>query len=541
MTRILLIQPFVSEYYITNERLVPLGLLSICSYLEERGIENCLFDCLRNSRKELKLPDFYPSYKISKKNQNDQNPFNFFSKYYQYGNDSGLFETIQKFKPDIIGLSMNFSAYASDSAVLLKKLKNRFRDITFIAGGWHITYLKEKAIELYPELDFVISGPGEKPVYELIKYINGDLEQLPDCVYSKEREQIYSNELWNNEFYCKRKFIDNYTIFGKKSHTLVATRGCMNSCNFCVMSVFGNGVYFKRKIEDIIFEMTVAYEKGIRYFNFEDDNITTDRDFINKLLNRIINCFNDISLFAMNGIEYSTLDFELLNLMKKAGFQNLNLSIAIKSETVLKKMNRPFQTDKIYDVVKDSKKLKFNTTVYFICGSPDTNLQDSIETLEYLITMPVLIGLSLFYKVPGTDSFKIETDDFNLCRGTAMYTEESWADPDTLNELFIISRFFNYLKSVIDRGDDITYDQISKGKHKKKCSDVKLKKIAAYNLIKFGDNVRIYCNKNKDEGTYQYKYETYPNNSYRKYFLDSDILVSGYKSNDSRKLRDFIN
>jgi hypothetical protein len=56
----------------------------------------------------------------------------------------------------------------------------------------------------------------------------------------------------------------------------------------------------------------------------------------------------------MNGISYLSLDREILELMKKAGFRSLNISLVSANADVLARLKRPHTLNKYLDVVKQA-------------------------------------------------------------------------------------------------------------------------------------------------------------------------------------------
>ena len=72
-----------------------------------------------------------------------------------------------------------------DSVRIVKMAKEVLPPIRSVFGGAHISALREKMPEDYPEIDFCVIGEGEQNVESLIK-AGGDskaLSQIPGLVY----------------------------------------------------------------------------------------------------------------------------------------------------------------------------------------------------------------------------------------------------------------------------------------------------------------------------------------------------------------------
>jgi len=103
----------------------------------------------------------------------------------------------------------------------------------------------------------------------------------------------------------------------------------------------------------------------------------------------------------MNGISYLSLDREILELMKKAGFRNLNISLVSANADVLARLKRPHTLSKYLDVVNQAHELGFDIVSYQILGLPYESTEDMIDTMALMAALPVLIGASIFYLTPG--------------------------------------------------------------------------------------------------------------------------------------------
>ena len=127
MQRIALFNPPIQDFYQTTVRQEPLGLAYLAATLQEQGYIVNLIDALGKSfRKTIPIPsqfaymrDFYP--------HNDCSPFKLFQQYQHFGlSFEQIVEETKNFKPDIIGISMNFTPYAITALELAKKCKAIF-------------------------------------------------------------------------------------------------------------------------------------------------------------------------------------------------------------------------------------------------------------------------------------------------------------------------------------------------------------------------------------------------------------------------------
>ncbi len=85
----------------------------------------------------------------------------------------------------------------------------------------------------------------------------------------------------------------------------------------------------------------------------------------------------------MNGISYLSLDAELLQLMKAAGFSRLNLALVSSDTSVLETTKRPHTVGKYLEVVETAHRLGFEITSYQILGLPFESLSSMVQTLVF--------------------------------------------------------------------------------------------------------------------------------------------------------------
>jgi radical SAM superfamily enzyme YgiQ (UPF0313 family) len=165
----------------------------------------------------------------------------------------------------------------------------------------------------------------------------------------------------------------------------------------------------------------------------------------------------------MNGVSYLSLDQEILELMRKAGFRDLNIALVSTSQRVLSALGRPHSLDKYNEVVKQAYLVGLNITSYQILGLPQETLDEMIDTLAVLAQQPVLVGASIFYLTPGchlAGQFPEPSEsDIFKARSTAMAIETENFQRNDLYTLFIMARIINFLKGMPLRTQKISLQQ----------------------------------------------------------------------------------
>jgi radical SAM superfamily enzyme YgiQ (UPF0313 family) len=242
---------------------------------------------------------------------------------------------------------------------------------------------------------------------------------------------------------------------------VITSRGCPHHCSFCsVHSTFPG--YQKRSARDVFEEMEYRYQEGYRVFDFEDDNLTYNREEMVKLCRMIRQGFppGEIELLAMNGISYQSLDQELLRLMKEAGFTHLNLSLVTSNPAVRMQTLRTQKMEKYLRVIAEAFPLGFKIVSYQILGLPGESLESMVRTLQLNCRLPVLLGASPFYLTPGTTigrGFPEQTEeDIFRSRLTALGQENGPFKREDIYTLLVAARIINFFKGLRLEGNPIT-------------------------------------------------------------------------------------
>ncbi|HNX68334.1 MAG TPA: radical SAM protein [Candidatus Omnitrophota bacterium] len=461
--KILLLQPPVRDFYDTDIRLQPIGLAYLKAAVQKHfpSIE-IIIKAYHHSRhrrtiplpKELSyLKDFYA--------KDDKSPFSSFHHFYHFGTDfETIAEEVAKEKPDLVGISALFAPYYREALACAAAIKKRW-PAPVILGGSFVSTLPELMLS-HPAVDFVIRGEGERAFIEFLKAFKapGTLSKIPNLGFKKNGKMIF-NPLEETFPLKDLPFPDlsdlpkeDYLFERKPLCFIITSRGCPYRCSFCsVRQTFGHH-YRRRSTENILAEMTRRYAEGYRVFDFEDDNFAFDKKETLRLCEKIAKAFplKDVQLLAMNGICYWTLDDEILEGMRKAGFTHLNLSLVSTNAKLLKTARRPLHKKKYLAVVRKASGLGFKIVSYQILGLPGDTVPSMIRTLVFNAGLPILIGASPFYLIPCSpvaESFGAPDEtDLVKARLTAMAIETQAFTRDDIYTLFITTRILNFLKGL---------------------------------------------------------------------------------------------
>ena len=459
--KLLLIQPPIQDFYHTPVRLMPLGLGYLKAAVRKLlpGVEVVVKDFHQGwGSRVLAWPaewDYLKSYY----GRLDQSPFSTFHHYRHFG---APFETLAREtareKPDLVGISSLFTPYHREVWQCAAAIKEVLK-VPVLLGGSQVSAAPEMMLD-NPAVDWIIRGEGERPLVELLKCLQRgqDLSRVPNLGFKVDGKRHF-NPLEENFSLDEIPHPDlsdlppgRYTLGQRPLCFLIASRGCPHRCSFCSVHLTFGPRYRRRPVEDIAREIDRRYREGYRVFDFEDDNLTYDRKETLALCQHLKSTYlpGEIQCLAMNGISFHSLDPELLRHLRQAHFTHLNLSLV--SQEARTRTGRPHGLPHYLEVVLEAHRLGFQLVSYQILGLPGEPLTSMVETLRLAARLPVLIGASPFYLIPGTplaNRFPLPGEaDLFRARLTGLTVFSKVVSREDLYTLLVASRIINFFKGL---------------------------------------------------------------------------------------------
>jgi radical SAM superfamily enzyme YgiQ (UPF0313 family) len=467
--KILLIQPPVQDFYQTSIRTQPIGLAYLAASLQSRGHEVEILDCQTGKSRSIPVPDelsylheFYPL--------DDRSPFKLYSGYYHFGMGwDEIRQRIDASKAEVFGISSSFTPYHQEAVEISKIVKQGDSQRIVIMGGAHVSCDPEGVLQ-NTSVDYAVLGEGELRLTALLEALEsekrGALEEIDGLGYRVNgRVTINALRHFIHDLDAlvppARDLLDWGRYRGtKQTYTMIITsRGCPHQCAYCSSHLHMGAAFRVRSPEKIVKEMAECHDRyRIRHFDLEDDNFTFDQERAKQLLKRIIETFGErrLELTAMNGVSFASLDGELLELMKRAGFHTVNLSFVSAAPSLRKQMGRPTADIDFGEILKKVEQAGLRAIAYAIFGMPGQTIGDMVDTTIYLMKRKVLLGPSIYYPTPGTLLFEKCKAEGLLpptplqWRSSAFPIETGEFDRLDLVTLFRLTRVINFVKGRIN-------------------------------------------------------------------------------------------
>lgn len=385
----------------------PLGLANIAAYIEREGYDVAICDALAEGFKTVKKAKNYLRVGLSKKS---------------------IIEKINYYRPDIVGISVMFTAFAPDAHDLAKIVKRVSPQTLVIFGGAHSSVMPNSVLA-DKNIDLVVIGEGEETFLEILKRTKAkrSLKNILGTAVRQENDQIKINKprpfiknldslpfparhLLPMDLYLKDSQDDeNSYLMRYPSSTVVSSRGCPNNCIYCaVPRIWGRRwrPFSAQRVLDEIEFLVKRY--GVREVHFLDDNFSVNRERLEMICEGIIKRGLDIKWTCPNGIAIWTLDRPIIKKMKKSGCYRLTFGIESGCPETQKFIRKNLNLKKAKKIMKIASDLGLWTFSTYIIGFPYETAKAMERTFNYaLSSYSDFVGFILLMPFPGTDVTEI--------------------------------------------------------------------------------------------------------------------------------------
>jgi radical SAM superfamily enzyme YgiQ (UPF0313 family) len=313
-----------------------------------------------------------------------------------------------------------------------------------IAFGTHVTPMPMQTMQAFPTLDYAIRGEPELTLRELIDSLEGrplvegnaDHERLIKLFRDHDPKwQPGPGEdlagikglVWRDDD-CKvrlnpdRPFIHNLDDLPLPLHHLlpwekyrapairgpytfiVPSRGCPAGCKFCIKHVSYQYSVRIRSPENVIEELKLLRDLGLRNVNMYADLFTVNREQVMGICEGMIREGLKFKWLCNSRVDY--VDPEMLQMMSRAGCWLIAWGIESASEQIRKRIRKGTTEEKIVRALEWSKAAGIMNWGYFIIGLPGETEETIRQTIDFSKKLP--LDLALFHiaaPYPGTPFF----------------------------------------------------------------------------------------------------------------------------------------
>lgn len=390
----------------TANRMAPLGILSISSYLKQQGHEVYLHDCLGPNA------------------------------------TAGIAENVRivlDHQPEMVGFSTTTSSFHDgyDMASLIKTSDARIKTVF---GGVHVSALGATLMGKFANIDYLCRGEGEETISELAagvdnRAINGLSWRDGKKIVSNPPRKPLANldALPFPDYESLPGFPRGYNLplfsfINVPGATLSTSRGCPYQCSFCDRSVFKRS-YRYNSPEYIYAHMKHLRERfGVRHINIYDDLFTLNRARIATLCGLLTASPLDLHFNCAVRVGYA--DDDLLGMLKNAGCLMVSLGIESADPEMLKRHKAGVGIDEVRATVARIKACGLRVKGLFMMGLPGESEESIRKTSDFILSLGLDdMNMSKFTPFPGAPIWSEIPQDGDF--------QEDWRLMNCLNFVFV--------------------------------------------------------------------------------------------------------
>lgn len=384
----------------------PHGMLSLASFLEQRGIETSFIDCYARP-----LPH------------------------------GELVAEIIKRRADAIGFSCTTSSFPEGNRIA-ELVKERLPHVPIIFGGSHACSIGPPLLDRFPAIDYLVIGEGENSLYELVASSFRNIIGIPGIAFrengkgrlSSVREHIHDLDTLPFPAYHRLPGFPksyNLPLFSYPTHpncSIISSRGCPYQCSYCDRSVFSRGFRFNSPEYIVEHLRFLNRDFNVKHVFFYDDLFTFDRNRVERFCALLDKRRTPVTYNCIARLEH--VDAELVSLLKGSGCWQVNFGIESGDPELLKKHRKFYGLDEVGRKLRMVKEAGLRVKGLFMIGLPGETVESIRRTIDYALSLPLdEINVTKFTPFPGAPVFKTIREHGEFI--------EDWPAMNCLNFVFV--------------------------------------------------------------------------------------------------------
>lgn len=333
-------------------------------------------------------------------------------------NHNQIVERAVQAAPGLIGISSVLLSQTQTLA-LARDLKARLPNVPLVVGGPLVTTVMEEGIR-EPAIDAAAFGEGEYTILELVEWAEGkraiaDINGViwrQDSVFRTNPGRPSIQDLNALPLPARHLLSDltrysNHILVHRREPmtSMITSRGCTGKCTFC-NRIFGNEYRFFSAdyVLKEIDELVLRY--GMAEIEIEDDTFTVDRQRVVDICQGLIARQHPLIWSCASRV--TTLDFELLKLMKKAGCWMIQIGIETGDQVVMKSIKKGITLERVRQVVDWANAAKVEVKGFFMIGHHTDTAETIEKTIRFATSLKIhTANFALANPFPGTEFFKL--------------------------------------------------------------------------------------------------------------------------------------
>lgn len=308
---------------------------------------------------------------------------------------------LNSYKPEMIGIELNWLHFSRGAIELAKELKNANPNAFIVVGGTHASLFKREILSSYGAwIDEVIVGEGELPMLNL-------LEKTPPGSHVLEMDQIPP---YDPDVIAPKR--EGKTMF------LNTCRGsCSNACMYCLGSCMhqltGRTALFRHSAAWIVEQIQIFIEKGYTDIGLQDP--WTSGAGVGTFIESLAEAFKKegisdlLTRFNLECLP-GALNGEQLETLADIGVTDIDYGCESGSKKVLELVKRPITPQRACDAVEKTAAHGIIPITYWMTGFPRETKEDVTLTIQLIRQIAKVGGIPHWVTpivvLPGTPLYE---------------------------------------------------------------------------------------------------------------------------------------
>ncbi len=342
--------------------------------------------------------------------------------------------------PDTLEADLHLFGFCTpqfgEALELAAYIKDRRPEAVVVAGGAHPSYEPKEVKEATRQPFYHVQGvlparrqyrwPGEPALFDSVvvmegevailqlltdwdagqlqPYYYGDKAQVPDLdqIPFPAWDLLPADHLDNDgKAVMKQAYFPNPTHPSASSGVMsvIGTRGCPYKCTYCSTPWIGQAPRY-RSPANLIAEMSLVLDRGIRQFKFQDDTYTLHRAKLRDLSYALQAAFGPDAYAARIHTRVNTMDADIAASLTRMNCKVCCFGIESGSQTVLDANWKGTTVAQNTRALQIAHAAGFRTIAFLVMGMAGETLATCAESYDQLATEPFLDHAVLAMGVP---------------------------------------------------------------------------------------------------------------------------------------------
>lgn len=396
--KILLVNPWIHDFAAYDFWLKPMGLLSLGSLLRHNNHQVHFIDCLDPHHPAMhKIGDkpkrhAYGDGKFFRQSIVKPEKLNMISRNYcRYGIHPDIFrqELLHLLDVDLILITSLMTYWYPGVFEAIKIIREMIPSVPVVLGGKYATLCYDHAVR-NSGADFVISGPGEEQILELI----AKLFDEPSC-YKPDPADLDSYPY------------PAYDLIHRPEQLPLATsRGCPYQCSYCASHIFNAG-FRRRSPLKVADEIEYWREMlAVQNFSFYDDALLVNPDdmiipLLTELKKRKVAC----NFHCPNGLHLREINRKISDLLFESGFKTIRFGFETSDLQQQMRTGGKVKNEELSRAVNHLKAAGYQAAdigIYLLCGTPGQKADQVRNSIDFVLECGAKPILAEYSPIPGT-------------------------------------------------------------------------------------------------------------------------------------------